>query len=115
MPIFSFVAPNAGMFVWARFYFRSSAKYEEFASIHKTTDPEHEFQQAIWQAMVDEKVLLTPGSYYTPWQGHDMVTTKARGAEAGIGHFRFAFSTPSKKDIETGIERMAKVLGRYWY
>lgn len=39
------------------------------------------------------QVLLTPGSYYHPWQGTDMVTTKARGAEANTAHFRLAFST----------------------
>jgi len=39
------------------------------------------------------QVLLTPGSYYTPWQGSEKITTRARDGESGIGHFRLAFST----------------------
>lgn len=38
------------------------------------------------------KVLLTPGSYYHPWEGKAKTTTKAKGYEAGIAHFRFSFA-----------------------
>lgn len=45
--------------------------------------------------MVEASVLLTPGSYYHPWQGEEKVSTKARGAEAGVATFRFSFATPT--------------------
>ena len=39
-----------------------------------------------------KKVLLTPGSYYEPWQGEDKITTHTRGGEKGVGYFRLAYS-----------------------
>ena len=41
------------------------------------------------------KVLLTPGAYYAPWQGAEKATTASAGREAGIGHFRLAYSFAS--------------------
>lgn len=38
------------------------------------------------------QVLLTPGAYYHPWEGKHRNTTKTRGAEEGVAHFRFSYS-----------------------
>lgn len=40
-------------------------------------------------------MLLTPGSYYHPWQGKDKVSTSGRGAEQGVTQFRFSFAFPT--------------------
>ncbi|KAH6685479.1 pyridoxal phosphate-dependent transferase [Plectosphaerella plurivora] len=84
-PVFSFVDPRAGMFVYV-------SRFLE----------------------IKGEVLLTPGSYYHPWQGKGKTTTKARGTEAQTAHFRFSFATPIAEQIATGVERVRKVVDRYW-
>ncbi|KAH7015589.1 pyridoxal phosphate-dependent transferase [Ilyonectria destructans] len=93
-PVFSFVDPEAGMFVWTKFYFQDVKRFSEIES-KSVEDPEQTFADELWKAWATELVLLTPGSYYHPWQGADKVTTKARGAEPRTAHFRFSFATPS--------------------
>jgi len=107
-PLFSFVPPTGGMFVWARFYFRSFPGFERLRANERCVDPEAAFETELWallaKALVGSKryeeirradvvkVLLTPGSYYEPWQGRDKKTTSTRGGEKGVGNFRLAFS-----------------------
>ncbi|KAJ3543344.1 hypothetical protein NM208_g3626 [Fusarium decemcellulare] len=69
-PVFSFVDPEAGMFVWSKFYFERVSRFTEL-EVQSLDDPEQSFAQEIWQAMAAELVLLTPGSYYHAWQGAD--------------------------------------------
>ncbi|KAL2822890.1 pyridoxal phosphate-dependent transferase [Aspergillus granulosus] len=100
-PVFSFVDPGAGMFVWCKFYFGQVSRFAELQNQSTSptksedTDPEQIFATELWKAWAGELVLLTPGSYYHPWQGKDKVTTRARGADAGTAHFRFSFATPT--------------------
>ncbi|KPM38474.1 hypothetical protein AK830_g8105 [Neonectria ditissima] len=112
-PVFSFVDPGAGMFVWSKFYFGGVDRYTEIES-ESLDDPEQTFANELWKAWATELVLLTPGSYYHPWQGADKVTTKARGAEPRTAHFRFSFATPTEAQIHAGIVRVRKVIGKYW-
>lgn len=93
-PVFSFVDPEAGMFVWCKFYFDGIVQFLEIEKSGASKDPEQEFADELWKAWAAELVLLTPGSYYHAWQGPDKVTTKARGAEPRTAHFRFSFATP---------------------
>lgn len=94
-PVFSFIDPSAGMFVWSQFHFSGIARFCELKSQQGVEDAEQVFANELWMEMVGERVLLTPGSYYHPWQGEEMLTTKARGAEAGTAAFRFSFATPT--------------------
>lgn len=104
-PVFSFVDPSAGMFVWSKFYFEGVSRFSEIEAA-SVDDPEADFSKELWLALADELVLLTPGSYYHPWQGPDKVSTKARGAEARTAHFRFSFATPTVSVLSrTTIER----------
>lgn len=93
-PVFSFVDPGAGMFVWSKFYFAGVQRFAEVEA-RSHDDPEQTFADELWKEWASELVLLTPGSYYHPWQGADKVTTKARGAEPRTTHFRFSFATPT--------------------
>lgn len=60
------------------------------------------------------KVLLTPGSYYEPWQGEDKRTTSARGGEKGVGNFRLAYSmtTVSSHCLDQDCRRETNALYR---
>lgn len=93
-PVFSFVDPEAGMFVWSKFYFGGVKRFSEIQT-ENLEDPEQAFSEELWKAWAAKLVLLTPGSYYHPWQGEDKVTTKARGADPETTHFRFSFATPT--------------------
>lgn len=94
-PVFSFVDPGAGMFVWCKFYFGGIDEFIEIEKSGASKDPEQDFADELWKAWAAELVLLTPGSYYHPWQGADKMTTKARGADPRTAHFRFSFATPT--------------------
>ena len=94
-PVFSFVDPSAGMFVWSKFYLGGVERFAELEGQADVQDPEQAFVHELWMELVEECVLLTPGSYYHPWQGEEKVSTKARGAEPGVATFRFSFATPT--------------------
>lgn len=98
-PVFSFQDPGAGMFVWSKFYFQGVPRFTEIAESGKEDDPEQAFATELWKALATELVLLTPGSYYHPWQGADKVSTKARGADPTTAQFRFSFATPTVSDF----------------
>jgi aromatic amino acid aminotransferase I / 2-aminoadipate transaminase len=91
-PLFSFIPPMAGMFIWARFYYSGSSRFRVLQADETCVDPEAVFETEIWAEMAKALVLLTPGSYYEPWQGKKKTTTKSRGGETGIGYFRLAYS-----------------------
>ncbi|KAL4811368.1 pyridoxal phosphate-dependent transferase [Aspergillus unguis] len=114
-PVFSFIDPGAGMFVWTKWYFGHVQRFQDIAALGADEkDPEQAFATELWEAFASELVLLTPGSYYHPWQGREKVTTKERGAEEGTAHFRFSFATPSEEQIVQGVQRIRTVVERYW-
>jgi aromatic amino acid aminotransferase I len=97
-PVFSFIDPSAGMFVWSRFYFGGVERFEELER-QGVDDPEQAFGDELWKEWATELVLVTPGFYYHPWQGPSTITTKARGAEARTTQFRFSFATPTVSPV----------------
>ncbi|KAM6508836.1 hypothetical protein FSOLCH5_011838 [Fusarium solani] len=112
-PVFSYVDPGAGMFVWSKFYFYGVPRFAELES-QSLEDPEQAFAQELWEALAAGLVLLTPGSYYHAWQGADKVSTKAREADPRSAYFRFSFATPTKEQIHEGVKRLRKVVGQFW-
>ncbi|KAL2839676.1 pyridoxal phosphate-dependent transferase [Aspergillus pseudodeflectus] len=89
-PVFSFVDPSAGMSVWCKFHFGDVTRFLELRDASTFTSPSRSAS------------------------GAGKVTTSARGAEAGTAHFRFSFATPTKEQIFEGVERVARVVRRYW-
>ncbi|KAF5558711.1 Aromatic amino acid aminotransferase [Fusarium phyllophilum] len=87
MPVFSYIEPEAGMFVWSKFYFRWVRRFTALRD-GKVEDPEQAFATELWEALAEQLVLLTPGSYYRAWQGPDKTSTAARGADPGSAFFR---------------------------
>lgn len=60
VPVFSFVDPTAGMFVWAEFYFAGVTRFKEIAggagADKGTADPEQVFAEELWAAWANELV-----------------------------------------------------------
>ncbi|GKZ85804.1 hypothetical protein AnigIFM56816_011775 [Aspergillus niger] len=114
VPIFSFVPPTGGMFIWACFNLAQNPAFEQLRHDEKVVDPEQVMADRLWRQFAEAKVLLTPGSYYHPWQGPDKVTTNARGAKPSTTYFRFSFSMTTQVEMERGIARMAQVIRASW-
>ena len=112
--MFSFQPPKAGMFLWARLYLYCSRRFQRLQASGESLDPEKDFQGELWLALASQSVLVTPGSYYTPWEGSEKLSIQAQNAESGIGYFRLSFSMSTKEDMEIGIYRMAKVMQQFW-
>ncbi|OJK04015.1 hypothetical protein ASPACDRAFT_1852931 [Aspergillus aculeatus ATCC 16872] len=114
VPIFSFVPPTGGMFIWAQFHLHANPTFQKLHREKSLEDPEECFAEHFWEMLIEERVLLTPGSYYHPWQGEEKVTTKARGAKPAVTNFRFSFSMTTREEMECGIARLAKVVRASW-
>ncbi|BGO91718.1 hypothetical protein NBRC10512_006813 [Rhodotorula toruloides] len=113
LPVASFTAPVGGMFLWIKFYLKGAPRYGELVA-QGVEDPEKSFMDEFWTALADNLVLLTPGSYYTPWEGAHKLSTSARGAERDVGYMRFAFSYNSSDEMEEGIRRVEQVVKKLW-
>lgn len=56
VPLFSFVPPTGGMFIWARFYLKDCPLFAKLQADESVVDPEQGCADTIWLAMVKEKV-----------------------------------------------------------
>ncbi|CAI6068372.1 unnamed protein product [Clonostachys chloroleuca] len=113
-PIFSFVPPSGGMFIWVNFYLSKNPRFKQLQADSSIADPEDKFSGELWRQWIDAKVLLVPGWYYHPWQGEDKKSTKARAATPETSNFRFSYSMPSEEEIQQGVERFASVVKHSW-
>lgn len=67
-PIFSFLPPVSGMFVWLEVDLTANPGFAELRDSGKTDEPETDFLRSLWEQLADHGVLLAPGSYYVPHQ-----------------------------------------------
>lgn len=108
LPLFSFVCPTAGMFFWCRFYLTAHPEFQALKD-EKVDDPEETLMTRLWMQLTEAKVLLTPGSYYHPYEGQ-----LSLHSERGYGHLRLAFSVATKPNLSEAIARMEGALRRSW-
>ncbi|KAJ4485327.1 pyridoxal phosphate-dependent transferase [Lentinula aciculospora] len=111
VPFFSFSFPKGGMFAWIKIYLSGSTTYQ----VMKETSLSHEiatakWAEAFWMDLIKEKVLLTPGSYYTPIIG----LNERMPQEPDVAFFRLAFSFETREEMKIGIARMTSVFERWW-
>lgn len=108
--VFRFVPPAAGMFLWLKLDLEAHPAYRRLCAA-RAPAPEDAWAAAFWRELVVARVLLTPGTYYKPWQG-----AKAADVPAAPGHafFRLAFSTTPRDELDEGIRRMAEVFRASW-
>lgn len=78
-PLFSFVPPSAGMFVWLRIHFENHPAF--------TGEPADtaKLEEKLWTLIADAGVLIGPGTYFA-------ATPDIQAASPLEGHFRIAFS-----------------------
>lgn len=56
-PIFSFVPPTGGMFIWADFYLAQNSRFRELQANSAINDPEQTFQDELWAKLTDALVI----------------------------------------------------------
>ncbi|KAF9059540.1 pyridoxal phosphate-dependent transferase [Rhodocollybia butyracea] len=113
VPFFSFSFPRGGMFLWIKIYLSNNVAYQDMKVANASSSDSTVtamWTEAFWMDLIKEKVLLTPGSYYTPIVGMG----KRMPQEPGVTFFRLAFSFESREEMKLGIERMTKVFERWW-
>lgn len=78
-PLFSFVPPSSGMFVWLRVHFENHPAF--------TGEPEDtaKLEEKLWVKIAEAGVLIGPGMYFA-------ATPDIDDAAPLEGHFRIAFS-----------------------
>ncbi|KAL1688962.1 pyridoxal phosphate-dependent transferase [Schizophyllum commune] len=108
--LFRFVPPAAGMFLWLKLDLSGNPTYRRLCAA-RAPAAEDAWAAAFWRELVAARVLLTPGTYYKPWQG-----TSVADAPAAPGHafFRLAFSSTPREELDEGIRRMADVFSASW-
>jgi len=111
IPVFSFVPPVAGMFVWQKYHLGRNEGYLSKKSGNMgEREAIAEWSVEFWKKLIENKVLLTPGSYYEPWQGEGV----HRPGQPDSTYMRLAFSYEGQEDIEKGVQRMAEVVKQLW-
>lgn len=58
IPIFSFIPPTGGMFIWAKFYFDQNGKYLALRESKEKQDPEQAFADQLWAELAEERVSI---------------------------------------------------------
>ena len=88
-----FTVGQAGMFVWLTVPLDGNAHFQRIlASSDGKSDaqpPEAKWTTEVWEKLAEARVLLTPGTYYTPWQGHEKA---GQSDTPGLAFFRMSFS-----------------------
>lgn len=56
VPIFSFVPPTGGMFIWSKFYLSSNPTFSRLRTQGNSLDPEQTFSNQLWEQFVKELV-----------------------------------------------------------
>lgn len=111
--VLSFTPPVGGMFIWCTVHFDTHPGYRQFVGEDAATKStkEHEFEVSFWKRLVEARVLVTPGWYFTPFEGAGIPSSNS---ESGKGYFRLAYSFESREDMEEGIRRLADVMKKEW-
>lgn len=78
VPVFSFVPPTAGMFVWAKFYLASNPKFRELVKRGNSLDPEQKFADVLWQQFSTELVSAEDPAGPGKWERCRKADTVAR-------------------------------------
>jgi aromatic amino acid aminotransferase I / 2-aminoadipate transaminase len=56
VPIFSFVPPVGGMFIWTKFYLQENSMFQELKAAGISADPEQECAERLWAKLADALV-----------------------------------------------------------
>ncbi|KAJ7047399.1 pyridoxal phosphate-dependent transferase [Mycena alexandri] len=94
-PLFSFVPPTSGMFVWLKIHF------DQHPSIATTAK---DLEMKLWIELAEAGVLFGPGSMFSPTQ--DWSSERS-------GHFRISFSNLENDEMTKSVQIFGKVIREF--
>lgn len=56
LPIFSFVSPTGGMFIWSKFYLSHNPEFQQLRKSREVEDPEQVFAEKLWMQLAENLV-----------------------------------------------------------
>ncbi|KDQ64466.1 hypothetical protein JAAARDRAFT_201799 [Jaapia argillacea MUCL 33604] len=97
-PLFSFVPPTSGMFVWLKIHFQSYPSYG---------DRDETLEMKLWVALAEAGVVLGPGWFFAA-----DIEDSPDGARDG--HFRISFSNAELDDLKKATQIFARIVGEFF-
>jgi len=94
-PMFSFVPPTAGMFVWIKLHFEHHPSFKLLGT--------ETLEMQLWADLAEAGVLFGPGVMFA---ADDEMTND----DPRIGHFRISFSSAEPGDMKKAVVTFASVL-----
>ncbi|RXW11691.1 hypothetical protein EST38_g14164 [Candolleomyces aberdarensis] len=118
-PLFSFVPPTSGMYVWLKLHFERHPK-------HGTMDS-NDLELALWKELAEAGVLFGPGQLFAadvavPYLPTDRISSVVGSATAittvkeaeDEGHFRISFSDAEFDDLKKAISIFSRVIVNFF-
>ncbi|KAI0751113.1 PLP-dependent transferase [Daedaleopsis nitida] len=96
-PLFSFVPPTSGMFVWLKMHFENAPGFQP--------GDEETMEMKLWTAIAEAGVLIGPGRYFS---------ADDEGVNPVEGHFRISFSFASHEDMTKAVKIFAKATREFF-
>jgi len=96
-PLFSFVPPSSGMFVWLQILFDSHPKLDKVGK--------KSLEVQLWEDLAEAGVLFAPGYLFA---SNSSVETEMHA------HFRISFSNAQYSDLKKAVEIFAQVLLKFY-
>ncbi|KAF8520678.1 pyridoxal phosphate-dependent transferase [Gautieria morchelliformis] len=106
-PLFSFVPPSAGMFVWLKFHLQDHVVVDPDAPIEERIDTK------VWTDLAEHGLLVAPGMMFGAQLYDDQSThSPKRTVPYEIG-YRVSFSMGTQENMRAGVKILAEVLKKY--
>ncbi|KAJ2931573.1 hypothetical protein H1R20_g5415, partial [Candolleomyces eurysporus] len=119
-PLFSFVPPTSGMYVWLKLHLERHPK-------HGMVDS-NGLELALWEELAEAGVLFGPGQLFAaeinvPYLPTDRLSSAAIGSAAEAttvqeaedeGHFRISFSDAEFDDLKKAISIFSRVIVKFF-
>ncbi|EJF62296.1 PLP-dependent transferase [Dichomitus squalens] len=97
-PLFSFVPPSAGMFLWLKFHWDNVPGFKE--------GDEDTLEMKLWKKLAKAGVLVVPGRFFA--SDEDEVSPVE-------GHFRISFSYASNEAFKKSAKILSEVVGDFFH
>ncbi|KAH9483055.1 Aromatic amino acid aminotransferase C56E4.03 [Psilocybe cubensis] len=96
-PLFSFVPPTSGMFIWLQLHLEDHPKFKDVAK--------ESLEMQLWVKLAEGGLLIGPGNMFA--------ADKTASTASYPGHFRISFSNADDADLVKAIDIFAAVITKF--
>ncbi|KAA1477299.1 PLP-dependent transferase [Dentipellis sp. KUC8613] len=105
-PLFSFVPPSSGMFVWVKVHF---GEHTAGAAANKPVGDDT-LEMKLWIKLAEAGVLMAPGWYFAADKDEERIP-----ADPNVeGHLRMSFSNAEFADMRKAVDIFSKTLKKFF-